>query len=385
LFDSSILALPLYEDRHRQLAARIEAAADGLAARIAGWESKGPTELGRELTAALGEAGWLAHAVHPAGRPDFRSIALIREGFAQVHDLCDFAFAIQAMAAAPIVHFGAPAQRAEFLPDIIAGRRIGSLAISEPAGGSDPAAITTRAARCGDTFRLNGEKTWISNADIADFHSVVVRTGEGPGVLGLSVLIVPADAPGLMVGPTIDMIAPRAFASLSFRDCVVPAANLIGKSGLGFSIAMEVLNRYRLTVGAAAVGFARQALRVGLAFARARRIKDRPLFDMQITQAKLADAEMALAASALLVARAAYELDHGMRGYAKQSSIAKLHATEAAQRIVDNVVQLHGAAGLVQGSVPERLYRQIRSLTIYEGTSEIQRLIIAGQLRRAAG
>jgi acyl-CoA dehydrogenase len=383
LFDPTLLALPLYGERHRQLAGQVEAAADGLAGQLAEWEPLGPLELGRRATAALGEAGWLAHAVRLTGAPDFRSLALIREGFAQVHDLLDFAFSIQALAAAPLVLFGSVEQRATLLPDVVAGRRIGSLAISEPAAGSDVAAIGLTAERHGDTFRLNGEKTWIANADIAGFHSVLARTGEGPGALGLSVLIVPAGAPGLTVGPSIEVIAPRSFASLSFRDCVVPAANVVGRPGMGFPIVMEVLDRYRLTVGAAAVGFARRAMEAGLEFSRGRRIRGAPLFDLQMTQAKLADAETELSASALLVARAAYELDSGVRGYARQSSIAKLHATEAAQRIVNDVVQLHGAAGVVHDSIPERLYRQVRSLTIYEGTSEIQRLIIAGTLRRA--
>jgi acyl-CoA dehydrogenase len=384
LFDPAVLALPLYEDAHRRLAGEIEAAADGLAEQIARRDHLGVTELGRWITTALGEAGWLARAIPLDGQPDFRSVALLREGFAQVHDLCDFAFSIQALGAAPIVLHGSPEQRARLLPDLATGRRIGSFAISEPGAGSDVAAIALRADRCGDDYRLTGEKTWIANAEIADLHSVLVRTGEGPGALGLSLLLVPAGASGLTVGPTIGMIAPRAIASLEFSDCVVPARNLVGKAGRGFQVAMEVLDRYRLTVGAAAVGFARRALGAGVAFARSRRVGGAVLFDRQLTQAKLADAEAALAASALLVARAAYELDHGARTFAKQSSIAKLYATEAAQRVVDDVVQLHGAAGLAHGSVPEQLYRQVRSLTIYEGTSEIQRLIIAGSLRRSA-
>jgi acyl-CoA dehydrogenase len=380
LFDRAVLALPLYEDRHRALADEIEASAEPFAKQIACWEPLGQREIGRRLTAALGESGWFAHAV---GTPDFRALALIRQGFAQVHDLLDFAFSIQALAAAPLVLFGSEQQRTTLLPPIAAGRSIGSFAISEPAAGSDVAAVELDARREGDTFRLNGEKSWIANGDIADAHSVLVRTGEGPGALGLSMLLVPAGTPGLTVRP-VDLTAPRAFAALSFRDCVVPAANVVGRPGMGFPVAMAVLDRYRLTVGAAAIGLARRALDAGVAHSLARRIKGTPLFNLQLTQAKLADAETALSASTLLVARAAYELDTGVRGFAKQSSIAKLYATEAAKRVVDDMLQLHGAAGLVQDSVMERLHREIRSLTIYEGTSEIQRLIIAESLRRRA-
>ncbi len=383
LFDRTVLALPFYEERHRRLAERLEALAADLAPKLAEWERRGPDEMGRQLTLALAEAGLFAYAADPAAEPDFRAVALIREGLAQVHDLCDFAFATQALGAAAVVHYGSPEQRAALLPDVVAGRRIGSLAISEPEAGSDAAAVALRAERRGDVFVLNGEKTWIANATIAHYHTVLARTGEGPGMLGLSVLLVPSDAPGLSVEP-IAAIAPRAFGRLAFRDCAVPVANAVGRPGRGFQVAMEVLDRYRLTVGAAAVGFARRALAAGLGVALARKIKTVPLFDMQATQLKLADAGVGLAASALLVARAAWELDHGDPAYAVQSSIAKLHATEAAQRIVDDVVQLHGAAGLVRDSLPERLYRQVRSLRIYEGTSEIQRFIIAAELRRAA-
>jgi acyl-CoA dehydrogenase len=382
LFDRTVLALPFYEERHRRVAERVEALADDLVPKLAEWESSGPDEMGRQLTGAIADTGLFAYASSSSAEPDFRAIALIREGLAQVHDLCDFAFATQALGAAAVVHYGSPEQRTALLPDVVAGRRIGSLAISEPEVGSDAAAVVLRAERRGDVFVLDGEKTWIANATIAHYHTVLVRTGEGPGMLGLSVLLVPSDSSGLTVEP-IATIAPRAFGRLLFRNCTVPVANVVGKPGRGFQVAMEVLDRYRLTVGAAAVGFARRALAAGLEVARTRRIKTVPLFDMQATQLKLADAGVGLAAGALLVARAAWELDCGSPTYAVQSSIAKLHATEAAQRIVDDVVQLHGAAGVVHDSLPERLYRQVRSLRIYEGTSEIQRFIIAGELRRA--
>lgn len=382
IYDRSVLASPFYEDRHRELAERVEGWADGMAGRVEAWGPLDPSSMGRDFARTLGDEGWFAHAAGPAG-PDFRAIALIREGFAFFHDLCDFAFAIQALAAAPLVHHGSSEQRDRLLPDLLSGRAIGSFAISEREAGSHVAGIALRAERCGDAYRLDGEKTWIANGDIADIHTVLARTGEGPGALGLSLLMVPADTPGLSVSPRIEATAPRSFASLSFDDCRVPAANLIGKPGMGFPIAMEVLDRYRLTVGAAAVGFARRARAAALGWSRSRRVADGLLFDMQLTKAKIADAETGLTAASLLVAQAAWELDRGSRGYGKHSSMAKLFATEMAQRVVDDAVQICGAAGLVRDSVPERLYRQIRSLRIYEGTSEIQRMIIAGYLRNA--
>lgn len=382
IYDPSVLASPFYNGGHRDLAARIERWTDGMAARVADWGPCDPSEMGRRFARTLGDEDWFAVAMGAEG-PDFRSIALIREGFAFFHDLCDFTFAIQALAVAPVVHYGTPEQRERLLPDSLAGRSIGSFAISEPEAGSNVAGIALRAERHGDAYRLNGEKSWIANGDIANFHTVLARTGEGPGALGLSVLVVPTDTPGLSVSERIEATAPRSFASLSFHDCLVPAANLIGKPGMGFQIAMEVLERYRLTVGAAAVGFARRARAAALAWSRSRRVADGLLFDMQMTKAKIADAETDLTAASLLIAQAAWELDHGIRGYGIHSSMAKLFATEAAQRVVDDTVQICGAAGIVRDSVPEQLYRQIRSLRIYEGTSEIQRLIIAGHLRNA--
>jgi acyl-CoA dehydrogenase len=381
IYDPLILALPLYDERHRQLAARVEQWGDHISPRLAELDNLHASEFGRRMTRILGDEKWFEFvAGTQTAAPDFRSIALIREGFAFIHDLCDFAFSIQALAATPLIRHGTPAQRERWLPDIIAGRLIGSLAISEPDAGSNVAAIALRAERKDDVYVLNGNKTWISNGDIADFHSVLVRTGEGPGALGLSMLLVPADAAGL-TAEAIDFMAPRAFASLAFRDCVVPADHIIGKPGTGFAIAMDVLESYRLTVGSAAIGFARRAQSAAIARCRSRQLGNGTLFDTEFAKDTLVDAEVASTAAALLVAQAAWLRDHD-RSYAKHSSIAKLFATETSQRIIDDVVQLFGAAGMVRGSLPERLYRQIRSLRIYEGTSEIQYNIIANHLQR---
>ncbi|MGB8840947.1 MAG: acyl-CoA dehydrogenase family protein [Aliidongia sp.] len=381
IFDTSILRLPLYEERHRQLAARIEDWADEIAAELAEVEGESPAKSGRHLTALLGRGGWYAALGDAVATPDFRSICLIREGFAFVHDLCDFAFSIQALAAAPLVYYGSDEQREMLLPDILAGRSIGCLALSEPEVGSDIANVALRAERRGDTYVLNGTKTWVSNADIADFAMVLARTSNGTGPLGLDVFFVRTQSPGIRVLETIEVMAPRSFGSLSFEDCVVPATQLIGKPGLGFQIAAEILERYRMTVGAAAIGFARRAQSAALRWARSRRLSTGTVWDMQMTKSKFAENEVALTAGALLVGQAAWEIDRQIRGYGKHSSIAKLFATEQAQRIVDDAIQIFGAAGIVKNAVPERLYRQIRSLRIYEGTSEVQRLIIAGYLQ----
>lgn len=380
IFDSSILRLPLYEERHRQLARRIEGWADEMSSELGEVEGWSPAEMGRHLTALFGRNGWYAAVGGADAPPDFRSICLIREGFAFVHDLCDFAFSIQALAAAPLVRYGSAEQRATLLPDMLAGRSIGCLALSEPDVGSDLANVSLRAERRGESYVLNGTKTWISNADIADFAIVLARTAD-QGPLGLSLFFVRAQSPGMCVAETIEAMAPRPFGSLSFDECIVPAAQMIGKPGLGFQIAGEILVQYRMTVGAAATGFARRARSAALKWARSRRLSTGTVWDMQLTKSKLADSETSLTASALLIAQAAWGVDQQIRGYGKHSSIAKLFATEHAQKIIDDAVQIFGAAGIVKDAVPERLYRQIRSLRIYEGTSEIQRLIIAGYLQ----
>ena len=381
IFDKSVLGLPLYEERHRQLAARIESWADEISPELGEFEGRSPAEIGRRLTALFGRNGWYAAVGGADAAPDLRAICLIREGFAFVHDLCDFAFSIQALAAAPLVRYGSAQQRATLLPDILAGRSIGCLALSEPDVGSDIASVSLRAEPRGEDYVLSGTKTWVSNADIADFAIVLARTTDRPGPLGLSLFFVRAQSPGMRVAETIEAMAPRSFGSLSFDECIVPADQMIGQPGRGFQIAGEILEQYRMTVGAAATGFARRARSAALKWARSRRLSTGTVWDMQLTKSKLADSETALTASALLIAQAAWEADQQVRGYGKHSSIAKLFATEHAQQIIDDSVQIFGAAGIVKDAVPERLYRQIRSLRIYEGTSEIQRLIIAGYLQ----
>ncbi|MFI9269510.1 acyl-CoA dehydrogenase family protein [Kitasatospora sp. NPDC052896] len=394
--DREILDLPFYEPRHR---ARALALGQWCEDRAEFWEQarqETPDKAGRHILRVLGEAGWLAFLDQSAaGAPesggadpadgDFRSLCLAREALAYTEDLADFAFSIQTLSATPILRYGTEEQRRRFLPAMASGTLAGAFAVSEEQAGSDVAALALRAERDGDEYVLNGHKAWIANGTIADLFVVIARTGEGPGPLGLTAFLVPADTPGLRVREPLEVIAPRSFAHLAFEDCRLPAGSVLGRRGGGFVVAMDLLERFRMTVGAAAVGFARRAADAAQGRARQRSIYGGLLFDLPTVKADLADMEVELNAASLLVARAAWELDRGSRGFAKHSSIAKLHATEAAQRIVDRCVQMFGAAGLVQGSLPERLYRQIRSLRVYEGTSEVQQSTIAGALdaRRA--
>jgi acyl-CoA dehydrogenase len=384
--DPGVLELPFYEPRHADLAARITgwtAEHAELWRRPAGHQ---PAELGRIVLRALGEKGLLAF-LDPDGGPgddgELRSLCLAREALAYADDLADYAFSIQALAATAILRHGSAVQRGRYLPGMAAGTLQGAFAVSEPQAGSDLAAVATRAVRDGADYLLHGTKAWIANGGTADVYAVLARTGEGAGALGLSMFLIPATAPGVRVEP-VDLLAPRALAHVHLDGVRVPGDALLGRAGGGFPIAMQVLDRFRMTVGAAALGFARRAAHAALGHTRRREIYGGRLADLGTVRAALADIDVQLNAAALLIARAAWEADRGGR-HVRHSAIAKLYATEAAQRIVDECVQMFGAAGLVTDSVPERLYRQIRSLRIYEGASEVQRAVIAGSLdvRRA--
>jgi acyl-CoA dehydrogenase len=385
--DPAILALPFFEPRHAELAARIT---DWCLDNVEAHEpatNQNPDQRGRELLRRLGQAGLLAFLDPVSGQDDdgdLRSLCITREVLAYADDLADYVMSIQALATTPILRHGTPQQRERYLPGLAAGTLQAAFAISEPDAGSEIAAISTTAERVGDGYRLHGVKAWIANGSTADLYCVIARTGEGPGALGLSALLVPASTLGVRVEP-VSMIAPRSFAHLHFDGAELTGEALLGRPGGGFAVAMEVLDRFRMTVGAAALGFARRATDAALVHARSRRIYGGRLLDLATARATLAEIEVKLNAAALLVARAAWEADRASVRYPKHSSIAKLYATEVGQEIVDACVQLFGAAGLVSGSIPERLYRQIRSLRIYEGTSDVQRAVIAGSLdlRRA--
>ena len=392
--DRGFLDWPFFEDRHRRLAEALEdwcaANRDLLAARPASLEATAADALCRELVARLGADGWLRHCVPAAwggaGRElEVRSLCLVRETLARHSALADFAFAMQGLGSGPVSLFGGEDLRRRALPAVARGERIAAFALSEPEAGSDVAAIATTATRDGDGFVIEGEKTWISNGGIADHYIVFARTGEGPGHRGLSAFLVEADTPGLEIAERIATMAPHPLARLRFRGCRVPADRLVGEPGRGFEVAMATLDVFRPTVGAAALGMARAALDAALTRARERRLFGAPLGDLQMVQAKLAEMATTIDAAALLVYRAAWEKDRGTPRITREASMAKLFATEAAQRVIDEAVQIWGGLGVTLGSRVEELYREIRALRIYEGASEIQRVVIARQLLKTAG
>lgn len=385
--DRTFLSWPFFDDAHRSLAATLESWA---AREVAPHEhdESDVDALSTRFVRLLGEAGWLGYAVPKAygGRfdsLDVRSLCLIRETLARTSGLADFAFAMQGLGSASIALFGSEDLKRAYLPKVCAGTQIAAFALSEPEGGSDVAAMRTAARRDGGHYVLDGEKTWISNAGIAGHYVVFARTGEAPGAKGLSAFVVDADTPGLGVSERIEVIAPHPLGTLTFRACRVPAANLLGKPGDGFKIAMATLDIFRATVGAAALGFARRALDEALTRVQGREAFGQKLAEFQTTQAKIADMAVAIDAAALLIYRAAWTKDRIADRVTREASMAKMYATEAAQGVIDAAVQLHGGLGVVSGVPVERLYREIRALRIYEGTTEIQKLVIAGQVLAA--
>ena len=327
----------------------------------------------------LGEAGFAAHSSALDGQLDVRTLCLIRETLARHDGLADFAFAMQGLGTGAITLFGTDAQKAEWLPLTRAGKAISAFALTEPASGSDVANSTMTATRDGDDYVLNGEKTWISNGGIADVYTLFARTGEAPGAKGLSAFIVPAGLPGFEIAERLETIAPHPLATLRFTDCRIPASALLGAPGQGFRIAMSVLDVFRSTVAAAALGFARRALDEALTRVTTRQVQGAPLFDLQMVQGHIADMAMDVDAAALLVYRAAWTKDSGAPRVTREAAMAKLFATDQAQKVIDRAVQLHGGEGVRSGATVEKLYREIRALRIYEGASDVQRVVIARQ------
>ncbi len=380
--DRSYLDWPFLDESHRAHAVALEA---WCAAHL-GAVDHGDTDAAcRHLVRLLGAGGWLVAAAPEAAAFDVRRLCLTREILARHDALADFAFAMQGLGSGAVGLFGSAALRDAVLPRVRDGAAIAAFALSEPDAGSDVAAMTTTATPTVQGWRLDGVKTWISNGGIADHYVVVARSGEAPGARGLSAFFVPADTPGLTITERIEVVAPHPLATLRFENCIVPHEHLLGMPGEGFKVAMTTLDIFRPTVGAAALGMARRALDASLRHARGRRMFGQTLADLPLAQAKLAEMALGIEASALLVYRAAWARDvHGQR-ITREAAMAKLHATETAQEVIDAAVQLHGGVGVQAGSIPERLYREIRALRIYEGASEVQKLIIARQeLARSA-
>ena len=384
--DSSWLDWPFFSDLHRALAHELE-----------GWCGSALVDLDhhdtaaacRQLVAVMGRGGWLRYCV-PAGpngawgghlpQVDSRALCILRDILARHDGLADFAFAMQGLGSGAISLLGSDALRRQYLPKVASGQAIAAFALSEPQAGSDVAALACEARAEGADYVLNGVKTWISNGGIADFYCVFARTGDAPGARGISAFVVDADTPGLRIGEHIDLIAPHPLATLHFENCRIPAERRLGASGQGFKLAMMTLDIFRSSVAAAALGFARRALDEGLAHARQRSMFGQTLADLQLTQAALGDMDTAIDAAALLTYRAAWLRDvQGERG-TREAAMAKMSATESAQAVIDRAVQMFGAAGVVSGMPVEKLYREIRALRIYEGATEVQKLIIAREL-----
>jgi len=373
------LTWPFFTEAHRDFAARLSRWA---AETLHNLPHDDVDAACRARVKALGEAGFLA-AVVPAAyggaNPtlDVRTLCLAREilGF---HDgLADFAFAMQGLGTGSITVFGTDALKQRYLPAVREGRKIAAFALSEPEAGSDVAALATTVRPDGnDHVRIDGSKTWISNGGIADFYVVFARSGEAPGARGLSAYVVDADTPGLTVAERIEVIAPHPLATLNFEHVRIPAANRLGGAGDGFKVAMATLDIFRSTVGAAALGFARRALSDMIERANTRHLFGAPLGHLQMTQAAIADSETEVDASALLVYRAAWTKDNGAPRVTREAAIAKMFATEAAQRVIDRAVQLYGGLGVTKGVRVEELYREIRALRIYEGATEVQKIVI---------
>jgi alkylation response protein AidB-like acyl-CoA dehydrogenase len=333
----------------------------------------------------LGAAGWLEQCVPAAygGAHDaLQSLYLVlaRETLARHSGLADFAFTMQGLGSVPITLAGSDELKDRYLPRVAAGAAIAAFALTEPEAGSDVAAMTTSARRDGDHYLLDGEKTFISNGGIADFYVVFARTGEAPGARGLSAFVVDAGTPGFEIAERIDVTAPHPLARLSFKFCRVPLSHLLGAPGEGFKIAMRSLDIFRAGVAAAALGFARRALDEALARATTRKMFGQTLADFQLTQAALADMATEIDAAALLTYRAAWLRDVEGVATTREAAMAKMAATEGAQRVIDRAVQMFGGLGVASGSVVERLYREIRPLRIYEGATEVQKLIIGRDL-----
>jgi len=376
--DKHYLAWPFFEAHHATLEQELDAWA---AQHVTHAHGDDVDAACRQLVRQLGEGGWLRHAV--GDTIDTRAICLIRETLARHNGLADFAFAMQGLGSGAISLFGSAENRDAYLPRVACGDAIAAFALSEPQAGSDVAAMQCAAVRDGEDYVLNGEKTWISNGGIADFYVVFARTGEQPGARGISAFIVDAGMPGFGIAERINVIAPHPLARLTFNHCRIPASKRLGEAGQGFKVAMATLDVFRTSVAAAALGFARRALDEAMQRATQRQMFGQVLADFQLTQAKLAEMATGIDTSALLTYRAAWQRDQG-RKVTKEAAMAKMHATETAQQVIDAALQMFGGLGVVSGQPVESLYREIRALRIYEGATEVQQLIIARELLKEA-
>lgn len=379
--DRSFLDWPFLNDGHRKLADDLEA---WCVANLSDPHGEEVDAECRRLVRLLGAGGWLRYCVPTAWGGmhetlDIRSLALIRETLARHSGLADFAFAMQGLGSGTISLFGTDAQKQAYLPAVARGEKIAAFALTEPGSGSDVASMETLAERNGNGWRVNGAKTYISNGGIADYYVLFARTGEAPGSRGISAFLVDADTPGLAITERIEVIAPHPLATLEFADMALPADALLGEPGRGFAAAMATLDIFRTTVGAAALGFARRALDEATVRARSRKLGDGTLADNPVTQSKLAEMVLDIDTSALLIYRAGWLRDVQGQRNTREAALAKLHATDSAQQVIDKAVQIFGGLGVTVGAPVEALYREVRALRIYEGASEVQKIVIARQ------
>jgi acyl-CoA dehydrogenase len=382
--DASYLSWPFFDEAHRTLQRDVAGWRDR---ELRHYDETDPVDACRAYIAQIGSAGWLKYCVPRAyggalDALDVRSICLIRETLGYVSGLAEFAFAMQGLGSGPVSLFGSDALKREYLPEVARGHAIAAFAISEAGAGSDVAAMQATARPDGASIVIDGEKTWISNAGIATHYVVFCRWPEA-GERSYISLLVDADTPGVSVTQMIDVMAPHPIGTVTFSDCRVPANRVIGEPGKGLRVAFATLDLFRTTVAAAAVGLARRALDEAVGYVRERRAFGHALAEFQLTQAAIADMATAIDASALLVYRAAWTRDQGADRVTREAAMAKLVATESAQQVIDRAIQLLGARGVVRGATVERLYREVRALRIYEGTSEIQKIVIAGQVLHA--
>jgi acyl-CoA dehydrogenase len=382
--DDTLFDLPFFDDSHRDLARELTAwARDHYANRI---HSGNVDDLCRDRVTTLAQAGWLRYCVPgnaggALAKLDSRSLCLIRQILSYHDGLADFSFAMQGLGSGPLSLFGSSELQAQYLPDVAQGRLIAAFALSEPDAGSDAAAMTTRAVRHGEKYHLHGLKTWISNAGIADFYTVFART-ENDSVNGVTAFVVNANTPGLTVSERFEVCAPHPIGTLTFDDCVIDASQRLGEPGQGFKVAMQTLDVFRASVGATALGFAQAAADMAMDRALQRPMFGATLADQQITQAAIGDMHTDIHAAALLIYRAAWQRDVLGQRTTKSAAMAKMFATEAAQKVIDRNVQIHGGLGVKVGHPAEMLYREIRALRIYEGATEIQQVVIARETMR---
>lgn len=385
MFNPDSLRLPFFDDAHRTLH---DTAHTWSAQHLTDRVHHGSVDARcQELTRLLGDAGWLRYCVPAAyggmfEELDSRSLCLMRQTLGYYDGLADFAFVMQGLGSGPISLFGSEALKQKYLPEVARGNVLAAFALSEPDAGSDVAAMTTRATRTTAGYRINGVKTWISNADIADFYTVFARV-ENDEAEGVTAFVVDANTPGLAVTERFDVCAPHPIGTLTFTDCDIAVEQRIGKPGQGFKVALQNLDVFRASVGAAALGFAEAALDMGIARAASRPMFGATLADLQITQAAIGDMSTEIDAATLLVYRAAWERDILRQRTTRSAAMAKLFATESAQRIIDRCVQLHGGLGVKVGHPMEMLYREIRALRIYEGATEVQQVVIARETMKS--